>query len=116
MPNMTGDVDSTGSLTRMKDDDTADAPTPAPRSLAGAAASFAASMARFAASGFKTVDEPLHQLRMGHCQACEYHPSVNTWTQILRDRKCAPACDWDTLSTGRDSGRLAVCLIGHDLK
>lgn len=42
------------------------------RSLLGAAASFAASMARFAASGFKTVDEPLHQLRMSRCEPCEY--------------------------------------------
>jgi hypothetical protein len=32
----------------------------------GAAISFAASMAKFAASGFKTVDDSLHQLRMGH--------------------------------------------------
>jgi hypothetical protein len=47
-----------------------DAPRPA--CLIGAAASFAASMARFAASGFITVDEPLHELRMNHCQACEY--------------------------------------------
>ncbi len=45
---------------------------PIPRSLVGAAAAFAASMARFAASGFKTVDEPLHWLRTCHCQPCEY--------------------------------------------
>ena len=42
------------------------------RSLVGAAASFAGSMARFAASGFKTVDETLHQLRMSHCCSCQY--------------------------------------------
>ena len=47
-------------------------PVPAPSSLMGAAMSFAASIARFAASGFKTVDEPLHQLRMSHCEPCEY--------------------------------------------
>jgi hypothetical protein len=34
--------------------------------------SFAAAMARFAASGFKTVDEPLHQPRMSHCQSFEH--------------------------------------------
>jgi hypothetical protein len=45
---------------------------PAPRSLVGAAAAFAGSMAKFAASGFKTVDDTLHQLRMNHCQPCEY--------------------------------------------
>ena len=45
---------------------------PAPSTLMGAAVSFATSMARFAASGFKTVDEPLHQLRMSHCQPCGY--------------------------------------------
>ena len=45
---------------------------PTPRSLIVAVAAFAASMARFAASGFKTVDEPLHQLRMSHCQPCQY--------------------------------------------
>ncbi len=32
----------------------------------------AASLARFAASGFKTVDGPLYELRMGHCKECEY--------------------------------------------
>jgi hypothetical protein len=36
-----------------------------PRSLLGAAASFAGSMAKFAASGFQMVHEGLHQLRMG---------------------------------------------------
>ena len=47
-------------------------PAAVPSTFLGAAASFAATMARFAASGFKTVDEPLHQLRMSHCQSCEY--------------------------------------------
>ncbi len=47
-------------------------PAPAPASLMGAAVSLAASLARFAASGFKIVAEPLHELRMGHCRACEY--------------------------------------------
>ena len=47
-------------------------PVPSPSSLMGAAMSLAASLARFAASGFKTVDESLHQLRMSHCRPCEY--------------------------------------------
>jgi len=46
--------------------------SPKPSSAVRAAVSFAASMARFAASGFKTVDEPLYQLRMSHCRSCEY--------------------------------------------
>ena len=47
--------------------------TPASRrSLVGAAVAFAGSMARFAASGFKTVDEPMHELRMSHCATCSY--------------------------------------------
>jgi hypothetical protein len=33
-------------------------------------------MARFAASGFKTVDAALHQLRMSHCQPCEYRKAA----------------------------------------
>ena len=45
---------------------------PTPRSLVGAAAAFASSMARFAASGFKTVEAPLHDLRTSHCQPCQY--------------------------------------------
>ncbi len=49
-----------------------DMPTPVPSSLPHAAAAFAASLARFVASGFKTVDGPLHELRMGHCRACEF--------------------------------------------
>jgi hypothetical protein len=45
---------------------------PAPRSLVGAAAAFAGSMAKFVASGFKTVEAPLHDLRTSHCQPCQY--------------------------------------------
>ena len=45
-------------------------PVPAPSTLMGGVA--AASLARFAASGFKTVDGPLYELRMGHCKECEY--------------------------------------------
>jgi hypothetical protein len=36
------------------------------------AASFAGSMAKFAASGFKTLDERSHGLRMNACGPCEY--------------------------------------------
>ena len=49
------------------------AQTPAPRrSLVGAAASFAGSMAKFVAGGFKMVEPPLHDLRTSHCQPCQY--------------------------------------------
>jgi hypothetical protein len=44
----------------------------ASRSSVGAAAAFAASMARFAASGFKTVDAALHDIRTSQCQRCEH--------------------------------------------
>ena len=44
----------------------------APRSIVGAAAEFAASMARFAAGGFKTVDAALHDIRIGQCRPCEH--------------------------------------------
>jgi hypothetical protein len=47
-------------------------PIPEPPSLLGTAASFAGSMAKFAASGFKRVDEQSHQLRMNQCGPCEY--------------------------------------------
>ena len=50
-----------------------------PRNLAGAATGFTASMTRFAASGFKTVDAPLHALRVAQCQSCEHR----------RDSQCA---------------------------
>jgi hypothetical protein len=49
-------------------------PPPDRHSVFGAVASFAASMAKFAASGFKTVDQSLHQLRMSRCEPCEYRP------------------------------------------
>jgi len=55
---------------------------PTSRSLVGASALFAASMVKFAASGFKTVDEPLHELRTGHCQPCEYRK--NTQCSLCR--------------------------------
>ncbi len=69
--------DARDDFARELNDDPATSPAapsnaPAPRSLVGAAVSLAASMARFAASGFKTVDESLHQLRMSHCSPCEY--------------------------------------------
>ncbi len=44
----------------------------APRSPVGATAAFAASMAKFAASGFKTVDRTLHEVRIGQCRTCEH--------------------------------------------
>ena len=45
---------------------------PAPATVLGMAASFAASMARFAASGFKRLDEQSHRLRVGQCEPCRY--------------------------------------------
>jgi hypothetical protein len=45
---------------------------PEPSTILGAAASFAVSMARFAASGFKTVDDELRALRISRCEPCEY--------------------------------------------
>jgi hypothetical protein len=33
-------------------------------------------VAKFAASGFKTVDGPLHQLRLSSCRACEYRKAA----------------------------------------
>ena len=41
-------------------------------SFLGMAASFAGSMAKFAASGFKRVDEQSHRLRMAQCKPCEH--------------------------------------------
>jgi hypothetical protein len=43
------------------------------------AASFAGSMAKFAASGFKLVDEQTHRLRVGQCNRCPYR----------RENRCA---------------------------
>ena len=42
----------------------------------GAAAGFAAAMARFAAGAFKTVDAPLHALRVAECQTCEHRREI----------------------------------------
>ena len=66
-----------------------DAPfVPSPKSLPHAASSFAVSMARFAASGFKTVDQPLHELRMTHCQPCEYrHDSQCSLCRCFIEKK-----------------------------
>jgi hypothetical protein len=55
------------SATPIEDDVTA-----TPQSLAATAASFAGSMLKFAASGFKTVDEQLHRLRLAQCEPCAH--------------------------------------------
>jgi len=47
-------------------------PVTGPPSLLGMATSFVGSMAKFAASGFKRVDEPSHRLRIRQCDPCEY--------------------------------------------
>ncbi len=47
-------------------------PLTGPPSLLGMAASFAGAMAKFAASGFKRLDERSHGLRMNVCGPCEY--------------------------------------------
>ncbi len=44
----------------------------APHSIVSAAANFTASVSRFAASGFKTVDAALHGIRVGQCRTCEH--------------------------------------------
>jgi hypothetical protein len=49
---------------------------PKPASFLKATASFAQSMAKFAASGFKVVDEKSHSLRMNHCNPCEYRQNT----------------------------------------
>jgi len=46
-------------------------PLPSP-TLAGMAASFAGSMAKFAASGFKTTPPEIHAARVAECQPCKY--------------------------------------------
>jgi hypothetical protein len=43
-----------------------------PASVLGMAASFTASMAKFAASGFQRVDAEIHDVRVGRCAECEY--------------------------------------------
>jgi len=62
-------VDKSTGITKAED---TDGSAVAPRSFAGSAADFAASMERFAASGFKTVDAGLHELRMAQCRTCEH--------------------------------------------
>ena len=47
-------------------------PLTGPPSLLGMAASFAGAMAKFAASGFKRLDERSHGLRMNVCGPCEH--------------------------------------------
>ena len=47
-------------------------PDVSPPTVLGIAASFAGSMAKFAASGFKRVDEQSHRLRVGQCEPCQY--------------------------------------------
>ena len=44
-----------------------------PPTLSGMAASFAAAMAQFVASGFQRVDEQSHQLRVKQCESCRHH-------------------------------------------
>lgn len=48
------------------------APVASP-TLLGMAASMTRSMAKFAASGFKTVDEATHQVRTEQCLGCAHH-------------------------------------------
>ena len=43
-----------------------------PASLVGMAASFTRSMVKFAASGFQTVDQEIHDARAGVCADCQY--------------------------------------------
>ena len=45
---------------------------PAPPGVLGMAASFATSMAKFAAGGFKTVDPGVHRVRVEQCGPCEH--------------------------------------------
>ena len=43
-----------------------------PPTVLGMAASLAGCMAKFAASGFKRVDEQSHRQRVGQCEPCSY--------------------------------------------
>ncbi len=54
-------------------------PGVSPPTVLGMAASFAGSMAKFAASGFKLVDQQTHGLRVGQCNRCPYR----------RENRCA---------------------------
>jgi hypothetical protein len=47
-----------------------------PPTLSGMAASFAAAMAQFVASGFQRVDEQSHQLRVNQCESCRHHKQI----------------------------------------
>jgi hypothetical protein len=49
-----------------------DRPPVSPPSVWQQAGSLAGAMARFAASGFKTVDAEIHQARVARCEPCEY--------------------------------------------
>ena len=75
---------------------------PAPRSLIGAAAGFATSMARFAASGFQRVDEQSQRLRVSHCEPCRYRKQNRCGSGSAADRGHActlhyeVAVDWPT--------------------
>ena len=62
----------------------------APHSIVSAAANFTASVSRFAASGFKTVDAALHGIRVGQCRTCEHR----------RGSKCAFAAASSTRRPG----------------
>jgi len=53
-------------------DNAAGSPPPQPPSWAGMAASFATSMGKFAASGFKRVEPDAHQARIDECQSCRH--------------------------------------------
>ena len=50
----------------------ANEPDVKPASLAGMAASFTKSMVKFAASGFQTVDQEIHDARANVCADCKY--------------------------------------------
>jgi hypothetical protein len=59
-----------------------------PASFLEAAASFAGSMTKFVASGFKVVDEGSHQLRMNYCDPCEYRQNTRcTLCHCFIDKK-----------------------------
>ncbi len=50
----------------------ANGPDVQPASLTGMAASFTKSMVKFAASGFQTVDQEIHDARTTVCAGCKY--------------------------------------------
>ena len=59
-----------------------------PASLLAAAASFAGSMTKFVASGFKMVDDGTHQLRMNHCSPCKFRQNTRcTLCRCFIDKK-----------------------------